>query len=385
MTRRLTVALAIALVAAAAIVAAMPAAATPTASSAQSTTTANSLDLFPTEIALPNAWLPEGIAIGVLPFAFFGSRADGDLYRVNLITGDGSVFSQGPGTPSVGLKVDLRARLFVAGGTGGDARVVNAITGEILASYAFGNAPTFVNDVVLTPQAAWFTDSQQPLLYKVPFDRFGRLPSQSEVEELPLTGNEYRHQPGFNLNGIARTPDGKALLVVQSPTGFLFRVDTSTGKATKVDLGTTLLTNGDGLLLSGRTLFVVQNRDNKVAVVQLDSAATTGQLTEYLTDPALRRPHDRGRLREQALPPECALHDTTDSDDPVQRDRHPEALTFSRARLGIRRAEPDPRLRTGYPTTLALLAQLVEHLHGKEGVDGSSPSEGSKVPGNLDF
>jgi hypothetical protein len=29
----------------------------------------------------------------------------------------------------------------------------------------------------------------------------------------------------------------------------------------------------------------------------------------------------------------------------------------------------------------ALLAQLVEHLHGKEGVDGSSPSEGSaKVP-----
>ena len=30
----------------------------------------------------------------------------------------------------------------------------------------------------------------------------------------------------------------------------------------------------------------------------------------------------------------------------------------------------------------ALLAQLVEHLHGKEGVDGSSPSEGSKGKGN---
>jgi hypothetical protein len=30
---------------------------------------------------------------------------------------------------------------------------------------------------------------------------------------------------------------------------------------------------------------------------------------------------------------------------------------------------------------LALLAQSVEHLHGKEGVDGSSPSEGSaKAP-----
>ena len=28
----------------------------------------------------------------------------------------------------------------------------------------------------------------------------------------------------------------------------------------------------------------------------------------------------------------------------------------------------------------ALLAQLVEHLHGKEGVDGSSPSEGLEKP-----
>ncbi len=92
------------------------------------------------------------------------------------------------------------------------------------------------------------------------------------------------HQPGFNLNGIARTPDGKALLVIQSGTGFLFRVDPDTGHATRVDLGHTLLTNGDGLLLSGRTLFVVQNLDNKLAVVELNSAGTAGEVTEYLTD-----------------------------------------------------------------------------------------------------
>src|SRR5207247_7928752 len=35
----------------------------------------------------------------------------------------------------------------------------------------------------------------------------------------------------------------------------------------------------------------------------------------------------------------------------------------------------------GLTGLLALLAQSVEHLHGKEGVDGSSPSEGSaKTP-----
>ncbi len=275
---------ALAVIAAAALLVAVPASAAPTAGSSRTTTAANALDLFPTEIALPDGFLPEGIAINLLPFAFFGSRADGDIYRVNLVTGNGTVFSQGPGTPSVGMKVDLRARLFVAGGTGGDARVVNAITGEILRSYTFGNTPTFVNDVVLTPEAAWFTDSQQPFLYKVPFGRFGGLPDQDDVVQIRL-GGEYVHQPGFNLNGIARTPDGEALLAVQSPTGLLFRVDPDTGKATKVDLGGTLLRNGDGLLLSGRTLFVVQNTDNQVAVVELNSAGTAGKVTEYLTDP----------------------------------------------------------------------------------------------------
>ena len=279
MTRHLrsTIAFAVAVVATTAIVVAMPATAAPTASSGATTSTARSLDLFPTEIALPNGWLPEGIAINVLPFAFFGSRADGDIYRVNLITGNGSVFSQGPGTPSVGLKLDFRARLFVAGGSGGDGRVVNAITGEILASYRFASPPTtFVNDVVLTPDAAWFTDTQRAFLYKLPFGRFGRLPSQSEVEAVPFA-------PGTGANGIARTPDGDALLVIAN--GLLFRFDPATGAATQVDLGGTVLTNGDGLLLSGRTLFVVQNRLNRVAVVELNSAGTSGQVTQFLTDP----------------------------------------------------------------------------------------------------
>jgi sugar lactone lactonase YvrE len=270
-------------VTAVAILVAVPAAAAPTAGTSATATTAAKPDLFPTEFALPTGFLPEGIAINVLPFAFFGSRADGDLYRVNLVTGNGTVFSQGPGTPSVGLKLDFRARLFVAGGTGGDARVVNAFSGDIIASYTFGNTPTFVNDVVLTPEAAWFTDSQQPFLYKLPLGRGGRLPDQDDVVQVPLSG-DYVHQPGFNLNGIARTPDGEALLAIQSPTGFLFRIDDS-GHATRVDLGGALLVNGDGLLLSGSTLFVVQNRDNQVAVVQLNSTGTQGAVTQILTDP----------------------------------------------------------------------------------------------------
>jgi len=280
MTRRLAV-VATVLGLAATVALTTPASATSAPTAVRATA---GLNLFPTEFPLPDGFLPEGIAIGVLPFAFFGSRADGDIYRVNLVTGQGTVFSQGPGTPSVGMKVDLLGRLFVSGGPAGNARVVNAITGAIIASYSFASAPTFINDVVLTPRAAWFTDSLNPFLYKVPLGPFGQLPAQSAVEQVPLSG-DYTHVAGFNLNGISRTPDGHGLLVVQSATGILYRVDPATGAATRVDLGGALLPNGDGLLLSGRTLFAVQNALNQVAVVRLNDAGTAGQVVQTLTDP----------------------------------------------------------------------------------------------------
>ena len=280
---RLTIVQALVLGAVAAIVVAMPAGAASTADAGQSHT-ARALDVFPTELTLPDAFLPEGIAIGAQPYAYFGSRADGDIYRVSLVTGEGSKFSEGPGTPSLGMKVDPRGRLFVAGGSGGDARVIDTRTGGQLASYAFGNAPTFVNDVVVTRDAAWFTDSQQALLYKVPLGLAGSLPDPADVRQLPL-GGEYEQVTGTNANGIAETPDRRALLIIQTATGLLFRVDPVTGNATQVDLGGAVLTAGDGLLVSGRTLLVVQNRLNQVAVVHLNREGTEGEIVGTLTDP----------------------------------------------------------------------------------------------------
>ncbi|QFZ21943.1 SMP-30/gluconolactonase/LRE family protein [Saccharothrix syringae] len=239
---------------------------------------------FPTEFPLPDGFLPEGIAIGSAPVAYFGSRADGDLFRVDLRTGRGEVFSQGPGTASVGLKVDRRGRLFVAGGAGGDGRVVDAKTGEILKSYRFAeDADTFVNDVLITDDAAYFTDSRKAVLYEIPFGRRGALPAAHTA--IPLSG-DFALTPGVNnANGIAETPDGRALLIVQSNTGQLHRVDPRTGATRVVDLGGEVLTNGDGLLVEGRTLYVVQNRLNTVAVFRLVRDGSSGTLVTKLTDP----------------------------------------------------------------------------------------------------
>jgi sugar lactone lactonase YvrE len=244
-------------------------------------------DLFPTTFPLPDGFLPEGIAIGTLPFAYFGSRADGDIFRVNLVTGNGRVISEGPGpgNPSVGMKIDHRGRLFVSGGTAGNARVVSVLTGHILASYQLATGTAFINDVVLTPEGAYFTDSRNAFLYHLPLGRHGSLPTQADVVQIPLSG-AWTADPAVvqSSNGIARTPDGRALIVVASNTGTLFRVDPATGASTVIDLGGENVVNGDGLLLDGNKLYVVQNRLNTVAVVQLNRPGTSGTIVQRITD-----------------------------------------------------------------------------------------------------
>ncbi|WP_207709708.1 SMP-30/gluconolactonase/LRE family protein [Actinomadura macrotermitis] len=235
---------------------------------------------FPDTIRLPRGFRPEGVATGAGPFAFFGSMADGSIYRADLRTGRGAIFSRGPGTPSLGMKVGPGGRLFVAGGTGGDARVLDVRTGRVLASYRLTGGPAFVNDVVLTQGAAWFTDSTNPVLYKLPL-RGGRLPAAAE--RIPLTG-DLVYRAGFNANGVTPTPDGRGLIVVQSNTGGLFRVDRS-GVTRRVDLHGESLPEGDGLLLRGRTLYAVQNRLNVVTVLRLNAAGTEGRVMRRVGDP----------------------------------------------------------------------------------------------------
>jgi hypothetical protein len=54
--------------------------------------------------------------------------------------------------------------------------------------------------------------------------------------------------------------------------------------AREVDLGGATLANGDGMLLAGRVLFVVQNRLNQIAVVVLSRSLDRGRLVTTITD-----------------------------------------------------------------------------------------------------
>ncbi|WP_369257017.1 SMP-30/gluconolactonase/LRE family protein [Streptomyces sp. R35] len=242
----------------------------------------------PAGFPLPNGFRPEGITIGSAPFAYFGSLANGDIYRANLNTGRGGVISEGLGAehPTVGLKTDRHGRLFLAGGASGELRTVDARSGEIEKVYAVGG--TFVNDVILTPDAAWFTDSYQARLYRLARGRHGE---PGAVTTVPLIG-DWEQGTDFTANGIERTPDGRALLVVNTVAGggTLMRVEPRTGAATVVDLGASRLPNGDGLLLLGRTLYAVQQSQNLIDVFRLNAAGTHGTAIARITDPRFRIP-----------------------------------------------------------------------------------------------
>ncbi|MFF2851731.1 SMP-30/gluconolactonase/LRE family protein [Streptomyces sp. NPDC058001] len=245
---------------------------------------------WPRQFPLPDGFQPEGITIGPGPYAYFGSIASGDVYRVALATGTGSLVSEGlgPAHPVIGLKSDGHSRLFLSGGASRELRTVDRRTGRIEDIWTVGSDGTFVNDVVLTPGAAWFTDSFAPQLYRLSLDRHG---TPGTVRTVPLTG-DWAQGPDFTANGIARTPDGGALLVVNQFVGGggLMRVDPRTGAARAVDLGGSTLPNGDGLLLLGRTLYCVQQRQNAIDVFRMNASGTRGTPLTRITDPRFRIP-----------------------------------------------------------------------------------------------
>jgi hypothetical protein len=244
--------------------------------------------VFPETIALPNGWLPEGIAIAPGGTFYSGSRANGAVYAGSLRTGEGAILVPGQaGRVAVGVDYD-RGRLFVAGGPTGDGYVYDAETGAEIATYDFATMPpgTFVNDVIVTRTAAWFTDSNRAVLYKVPLGAGGE--PGATFETVPLTG-DIVFVPGFNVNGIDATPDGKTLVIVQSNVGKLFTVDLE-GVTDEIELAGGNVVNGDGILLDGKTLYVVQNQFNQIAVIALGADLAAGTIVDLITSPSFDIP-----------------------------------------------------------------------------------------------
>ena len=110
---------------------------------------AASLQAFPDVIPLPDAFRPEGIAVGTGHTFYVGSIPTGAVYRGDLRTGEGDMLvPPQAGRAAIGLKYDDRTGLlFVAGGPTGFAYIYNGETGANVTEIPLTGAQSFINDV----------------------------------------------------------------------------------------------------------------------------------------------------------------------------------------------------------------------------------------------
>ncbi|MDF1504617.1 hypothetical protein [Roseisolibacter sp. H3M3-2] len=248
---------------------------------------------------LPDAYVlpgtrvfPEGIAVDPRrQRVYVTSTTSGAIFYGDLR--DATLADSIPGgvdgrTTAIGIDVGSDGELFVAGGATGRVFVLSPDGATLAALQAASGTPTFVNDVaVVRGDTAYVTDSQNPVIYRV-----YEGPTGWVVEPwLPLAGTLIEYTTGFNLNGIAASPDGRTLYVVQSNTGELFAIDVATRAVTQVDLGGAALTNGDGLeVTGGNRLTVLRNQEELLVEIRLRDGGTAGEIVSQTTDPSFRYP-----------------------------------------------------------------------------------------------
>ena len=244
---------------------------------------------------------PEGFTIGKGTSAYSAS-IDGSIYKVDLRSGEGEVLV--PAEPNfdlendcykLGLRVDPRTNyLFVAGCVVGNAYVFDAESGEEVAQYELATLGTVINDVATARRAVYFTDFTGPFLYELPLSRNGDVPrSTNAAKAIPLIGSDATDPLGTpqTANGIVLMADNKTLVIGDSSTAQIYRVDPKTGVSDRIILDTPLVGFIDGIVRDERRLYILTPADpedptdvDRIQVVKLDKDMLTGKLMGIITD-----------------------------------------------------------------------------------------------------
>jgi len=234
---------------------------------------------------------PEGVAWDNRSQTFFvGTVGTGTIYRATLRDTTLRPFitppSAGPADSAVGMKVS-RGKLYVAGGTTGSIYVYDIRSGALLARFETGS-DGFLNDLVVTEEGdVYVTDSFRPMLWHL---TRAMIKAGSGTPQSINVGPEIAYTAGaFNLNGIVARRDGRELIVVNTFSKSLFRIDidrhnTAARKITKIDAPQLA---GDGLLIDRGQLLVVTGDPAEVTVLNLSRRDSCARVSRVLSDPSL--------------------------------------------------------------------------------------------------
>jgi Cu-Zn family superoxide dismutase len=264
----------------------------------------------PSSHELPGeAVFPEGIAVQTATGELFvSSFTSGAIFRGSLERPGMEVFLPGGvdgRTSALGLAVDQRDRLLVCGGTSGLVFVYDLARRTLLRRFDNGLPKTtdprepkaFINDVTITPVGdAFLTDSIVPVLYRIPAYALeeGGVGDAMLEPWLAFEGTALRYTYGgdlvssLNLNGIVSSADGRFLLVVQTNTGKVFRIEVATRQVDEVK--GVVIPGGDGLVLDGQVLYGIHVDPAPIMRFRLSPDLLRGEAEPLHRQPALKAP-----------------------------------------------------------------------------------------------
>jgi hypothetical protein len=243
-------------------------------------------------LPLPSGVRPGGVAAcgGTL---FATSLTDGLILAVDLRTGLGRTLLAGVrGRALYGLRVDARTGLLLVTGTQGGSGIVLAVdhrSGVVVRRWDVPDARR-LEDLVVTPDAVWVTDSGADRLLRIGRRRNGRLgpePPSWLVLGVPWPG------VGRRAHGIRALPDGR-LLLHHSTAGGLWTVSPADGEVRPVPVtGGPRVIAGDRMEAAGDRLWIPggTSRDG-VAELRLDDhhGRLTARWVRDLAHRGLRTP-----------------------------------------------------------------------------------------------
>jgi sugar lactone lactonase YvrE len=226
---------------------------------------------------------PEGIAVDPsTKRVYVTSLTDGAIFTSDNSSGTLKTFSPAGADGRTNATGVLAAgkRIFVAGGPTGTLYAYDQ-SAKLVFLAKTPEAGSFLNDVAINNGYVYVTDSFKPIVWRKRLGSSGESTLEPWID-LSKQGIAFKDK-AFNWNGIEPTGRADRLVAVDSATGNLYRVDVKSKKVTQIDLGGVAVTNGDGLVVRGQTVWVVRNSDRTIDTVTMNVDWTQGKVATFVT------------------------------------------------------------------------------------------------------
>jgi len=250
------------------------------------------------------AGFPQGLAVqpGTTTF-FVSSFTTGAVFRGTIGHQARLFLSAGANgrRSATGVEFDPSGRLLVLTGRSLELEVFSPRTGRLQGTFAAApiTGSHILNGLALTNDGnVYITDFGTPAIYRVtarelkhgsgPITRW--LSPSARI--VPVSGG------GFN--GIAATADGRYLIVGETASGALWRINIAKRTITSIKVRGGSLLGSDGVLLLGHTLYVATHQ-NAVYELVLGQTYASARVVRKLTNPTLDFPTSMTVYRNRLL------------------------------------------------------------------------------------